>query len=114
MLAAYTPGIYILGMGIADRLQRASGFQWDAGNAEKNWRLHQVRASECEQVFFNQPLIVAADTAHSEEEERFFVLGQSDSGRELFLVFTMREAFIRVISARDMSRRERKVYRSHG
>lgn len=101
-------------MDIAERLQRANGFQWDAGNAEKNWVSHQVRASECEQVFFNRPLIVAADVAHSEWEERFFVLGQSDSGRELFLVFTLRRDLIRVISARDMSRKERKVFRSHG
>lgn len=101
-------------MDIAGRLQRASGFQWDAGNAEKNWLAHGVRTSECEQVFFNHPLIVADDVAHSEEEERLFVLGQTDAGRELFLVFTLREDRIRVISARDMSRRERKVYRSHG
>ena len=101
-------------MDIAERLQRASGFQWDAGNAAKNWRSHQVRASECEQVFFNRPLIVAADAAHSGEEERFFVLGQSGAGRELFLVFTLRGDLIRVISARDMSRKERKVYRNHG
>lgn len=100
-------------MDIAERLQRASGFQWDASNAAKNWRSHQVRATECEQVFFNRPLIVASDAAHSEHEERFFVLGQSDAGRELFLVFTLRGDLIRVISARDMSRKERRVYRSH-
>lgn len=101
-------------MDIAERLQRASGFQWDAGNAAKNRDSHQVRASECEKIFFNRPLIVAADAAHSEQEERYFVLGQSDSGRELFLVFTLRGNLIRVISARDMSRKERKAYRSHG
>ena len=100
-------------MDIAERLQRASGFQWDAGNAAKNWRSHQVRATECEQAFFNRPLIMASDTAHSEREERFFVLGHSDAGRELFLVFTLRGDLIRVISARDMSRKERRVYRSH-
>ena len=59
-------------------------------------------------------MIVAADAAHSEQEERFFVLGQSDAGRELFLVFTLRGDLIRVISARAMSRKERKVYRNHG
>ena len=100
-------------MDIAERLQRANGFQRDAGNAAKNWRSHQVRAAECEQVFFNRPLIMASDTAHSEREERFFVLGHSDAGRELFLVFTLRGDLIRVISARDMSRQERRVYRSH-
>jgi uncharacterized DUF497 family protein len=101
-------------MDIAECLQRASGFQWDAGNAEKNWHSRRVRPRECEQAFFNQPLVVAADVAHSEQEERFFVLGQSDAGRELFLVFTLRGDRIRVISARDVGREEREVYRNHG
>lgn len=99
----------------ADELLRgATGFEWDAGNAEKNWRSHEVTSTECEQDFFNQPLIVAPDVPHSVTEDRFFVLGQTDAGRELFLVFTLRGELIRVISARDMSRKERKVYRNHG
>lgn len=61
---------------------------------------------------FNQPLIAAPDVAHSQEEPRFFSLGQTDAGRLLFLVFTLRGTLIRVISARDMSRKERKVYGS--
>jgi len=102
------------GMEIAERLRGVAGFQWDRGNANKNWIAHQVQSNECEQVFFNQPLIVAADRGHSADEERFFVLGQTDGGRELFLVFTLRDNLVRVISARDMSRRERKEYRTHG
>jgi uncharacterized DUF497 family protein len=101
-------------MNAEDRLRAASGFEWDSGNAEKNWLAHGVSTTECEQVYFNQPLIVARDVAHSELEARYFVLGQTDAGRELFLVFTLRGESIRVISARDMSRKERKVYRSHG
>lgn len=101
-------------MDIHERLARASGFQWDAGNIEKNWLSHQVSSAECEQVFFNQPLIAAEDAAHSGGEERFFALGQTDSGRLLFTAFTLREDLIRVISARDMSRRVRKVYECHG
>jgi len=57
---------------------------------------------------------MCADVAHSDLEDRWFVLGQTDTGRELFVVFTIRGESIRVISARDMSRKERKVYRSHG
>jgi uncharacterized protein len=106
--------IYIKGMDAEERLRRATGFEWDAGNAEKNRLSHAVSTVECEQVFFNQPLIVAPDVAHSEVEDRYFVLGQTDAGRDLFLVFTLRGELIRVISARDMSRKERKVYRSHG
>jgi len=69
-----------------------------------------VRPGECEQVFFNRPLLVVPDEAHSNTEPRFYVLGQTDAARQLFMVFTIRGALIRVISARDMSRKDRKVY----
>lgn len=97
-------------MDVYEQLTQATGFEWDAGNVGKNWRKHQVSTAECEQVFFNQPLIAAADVSHSEVEPRFFLLGQTDSGRLLLVVFTLRGTLIRVISARDMSRKERKVY----
>ena len=67
---------------------------------------------EAEQVFFNHPLIVADDAKHSGEERRHFGLGQTDDNRPLFVAFTLRGDLIRVISARDMSRRERKVYQA--
>jgi len=88
------------------------GFDWGGGNAEKNWERHRVMPLEAEQVFFNYPLLAQADEAHSVQERRFFVLGQTDEGRELFVSFTMRVKRIRVISARDMSRQERRIYRS--
>ena len=100
-------------MDIHERLVRTTGFQWDAGNVEKNWHAHRVSSSEAEQLFFNQPLILAEDSAHSQGEERYFALGQTNSGRTLFVVFTVRDALIRVISARDMSRKERKAYFGH-
>jgi uncharacterized protein len=86
------------------------GFQWDDGNRDKNWTKHRVTDVECEQIFFNQPLLVFADTEHSEEEQRYYVLGRTDSGRRLFLVFTPREQWIRVISAREMTKEERRRY----
>ncbi len=86
------------------------GFQWDIGNSEKNWILHQVSKSECEQIFFNQPLIIGDDEKHSQLEIRYYSLGQTDSGRLLFIVSTIRDDFIRVISARDMSKKEKEVY----
>lgn len=88
------------------------GFDWSGGNAEKNWERHGVSPSESEQVFFNRPLFLSDDIAHSEHEKRFYVLGQTDEGRELFVAFTMRDNHIRVISARDMNRKERRIYRS--
>lgn len=93
-----------------DRLAAATGFQWDEGNATKNWSKHEVTQAECEQLFFNAPLVLAADPEHSGAEPRFFALGQTDAGRLLLEVFTLRGTLIRVISARSMSRREREVY----
>jgi uncharacterized protein len=86
------------------------GFDWDEGNLLKNWESHRVSASECEQLFFNQPLVTGPDEAHSRDEIRRYALGVTDAGRRLFVVFTIRRRTIRVISARDMSRQERKVY----
>jgi uncharacterized protein len=90
----------------------AVGFEWDEWSAPKIWEKHSVSQAECEQVFFNEPLIAGEDVEHSAREQRFFVLGVTDQGRELFLVFTLRKDLIRVTTAKDMSRRERKVYRN--
>ena len=92
-------------------LNRIDGFDWDEGNREKNWLKHRVATGECEEVFFNLPLLLQpADVAHSQVESRYYVLGQTDLGRNLFIVFTVRKDKIRVISARDMSRNERSIY----
>ncbi|HEX2187462.1 MAG TPA: BrnT family toxin [Longimicrobiaceae bacterium] len=95
-----------------ERLASCAGFDWDAGNGEKNQRKHGVSRAECEEVFFNRPLVVAEDAAHSRDEARFYALGHADGGKMLFVVFTLRGALVRVISARPMSRNERKVYGS--
>jgi len=96
--------------GSRDSAERPVAFDWDEGNAEKNWEKHAVRSSECEEVFFNRPLLVLDDLVHSSREPRQLALGQTHAGRRLFLVFTQRANRIRVISARDMSRRERRSY----
>jgi uncharacterized protein len=93
-------------------LAECEGFQWDAGNSAKIWDRHQVMPTECEELFFNRPLIVGSDEQHSTGEDRFYALGQTDGGRLLFAVFTIRGPLIRVISARDMSRKERRIFRS--
>lgn len=89
-----------------------SGFDWDAGNERKNADSHGVNQTEAEQVFFNQPLIVTPDEKHSGGEPRIRALGIANSGRLLAIIFTMRanSELIRVISARDMHRKERKEY----
>ena len=91
-------------------LSFVTGFEWDEGNRTKNWEKHSVSPSECEQVFFNEPLLLFPDVWHSHDEVRYYVLGHTHAGRHLFVVFTIRGSQIRVISARDMSRKERKVY----
>jgi uncharacterized DUF497 family protein len=98
---------------ISDILAMCTGFEWDKHNSEKVKARHGVASVECEQVFFNLPVIAGNDEKHSETENRFYVLGQTDSGRLLFLVFTVRKGKLRVISARDMNKKERRVYQTH-
>jgi uncharacterized DUF497 family protein len=86
------------------------GFKWDESNREKNWFAHQVSVGECEEVFFNLPLLLQSDPFHSQAEDRNYVLGQTNTGRRLFIAFTVRNNKIRVISARDMSKKERVIY----
>lgn len=97
-------------MGDTHEFRNWEGFDWDEGNLLKNWEKHRVSASECEQVFFNHPLVAGLDEKHSSAETRHYALGVTDAGRRLFVVFTVRRKKIRVISARDMNRRERKVF----
>jgi len=101
-------------MDALDQLRRCAGFEWDEGNARKNGESHRVSDGECEQVFFNQPLVAVPDYAHSDAEDRIWVLGKSDSARKLLVVCTVRGDRIRVISARDMTRREIGAYSVHG
>jgi uncharacterized protein len=96
--------------GFPETLSQCIGFQWNDGNADKNWELHQVSRGESEQVFFNRPIVVASDEKHSEKEARYAALGKTDADRELAIVFTVWDNLVRVISARDVSRRERSVY----
>ena len=86
------------------------GFEWDEGNSAKNWLRHEVQRTEAEQALLNTPLVVNASRKHGAAEARFIALGQSDAGRLLTVVFTIRGTRIRVISARAMSKSERKVY----
>ena len=99
-------------MADVDILSGCTGFEWDEHNAAKNWERHGVSPYECEEVFFNSPLVVQEDRKHSGQELRFYALGQTHAGRLRFVVFTLRGQSIRVISARDMSRKEREVYRT--
>lgn len=93
-------------------LGRVVGFQWDRGNGRKNAEKHGVSRSEAEEIFFNTRLLVTEDDGHSQAELRFHALGVTATGRRLHVTFTLRNeaTLIRVISARDMSRKERTRY----
>jgi uncharacterized DUF497 family protein len=92
-------------------LVRITGFDWDDGNARKNDK-HGVAQAQAEEVFFNQPLLMLDDLLHRDQEARYHALGKTLEGRLLHVTFTLRGGgtLIRVISARDMHRKERSVY----
>ncbi len=94
--------------------EKFSGFQWDGGNIDKNLIKHNVKNWECEQVFFNRPLVVLDDPRHSVSEKRWAAFGKTDANRFLAIMFTKRNNLIRIISARDMNKRERKFYDEKG
>jgi len=84
-------------------------FEWDKGNVDKNFIKHKVTNREAEEIFDNEPLI-SEDIRHSKKEKRFQGLGITDEGRFLFLSFTIRKDKIRIISARDMNKKEVSAY----
>ena len=93
-------------------LTRIEGFDWDDGNSRKSTEKHGVSQAEAEQAFFNEPLLLLEDVRHSLGEPRFHALGSTDQGRLLHIAFTLRSEgrLLRVISARDMHRKERHRY----
>lgn len=94
----------------ANLLNDITGFDWDEGNFEKSWVKHEVRWTESEEVFYRHPLLIVKDEEHSRSEPRYAAWGRTANERRLFIVFTIRGSLIRVVSARDMSRSERRAY----
>lgn len=91
-------------------LSNINDFDWDEGNIDKNEITHNVRWFECEQIFFNKPLLLLNTGVHSSTEKRYYAYGKTDEGRLLTVVFTVRGNMIRIISARAMSEKERRRY----
>lgn len=109
----YIAYIYNIAEKMTDDLPDFHGFQWDKGNSCKNLVKHDVSDGECEEIFFNEPIMFLHDVKHSGVENRFAAFGVTNSGRLLTVVFTGREKLIRVISARDMNRKERGFYKKY-
>jgi hypothetical protein len=99
-------------MAALDDLGKCVGFDWDEGNEGKNWEKHKISDAECEEIFFNDPLVASTDPDHSQAEPRYFALGRTDAGRCVFVAFTIRRYLIRIISARDMTKKEFRSYSS--
>ena len=91
-------------------LTTIDGFDWDEGNQRKSEEKHSVSQGEAEQVFFSTPLYIVEDASHSQTEACFHALGKTGAGRLLHVTCTTRGRKIRVISARDMHRKERRIY----
>lgn len=104
--------MYILGIYMILDFDRITGFDWDDGNSRKSTDKHAVYQAEAENVFFNDPLIIVEDAKHSVAEQRLNALGRTFQGRLLHVTFTLRadRTLIRIISARDMNRKERNYY----
>lgn len=100
-------------MGEKDPLAACTGFDWNEANVAKNWECHRVASEEAEDVFFHDPFVLQSDPAHSKRERRYRALGKTAQDRRLFIAFTIRGTLIRVISVRDMSRREVEEYQRH-
>lgn len=91
-------------------LDDPNGFQWDKGNKGKNYLKHKVTDQECEEVFFDSKKKIFKDLLHSDKEDRYVLLGQTKENRVLFIVFTVRSGKVRVISARDLNKKEKMLY----
>lgn len=94
-------------------VSKIKGFDWDEGNVNKSFNKHGIHFKEAEETFFNEPLIVEKDFHHSIKERRYHALGRTDNGKLLFISFAIRDNRIRVISARNQSKKERKAYEKH-
>lgn len=85
-------------------------FEWDENKADKNLLKHQVSFHEAKTVFDDPLYIDFYDPDHSVDEDRYLIVGQSNQERILIVSYTERANSIRLISAREVTRQERKVY----
>ncbi|OGM31126.1 hypothetical protein A2630_01495 [Candidatus Woesebacteria bacterium RIFCSPHIGHO2_01_FULL_44_10] len=96
--------------GLPFDISKVEGFEWDKGNLGKNEVKHGVIKDESEQVFLNRPLWIFDDEVHSKSEKRYGALGRTNKGRKLTAFFTVRKNRIRIISIRDQSKKDKKIY----
>ena len=85
-------------------------FEWDDAKAESDERKHGVPFTEAETIFADPLSLTGYDPAHSDDEDRYITMGMSAEGRLLIVSHTDRGDKVRLISAREASRRERRDY----
>ncbi len=93
-----------------DVIDDVTEFEWDKGNKDKNWIKHKVRQEEAEQAFFDKNKVISDNLSRSQKEKRYILLGKTKEERLLYIVCTVRKQKIRVISARDINKKEVKLY----
>lgn len=86
------------------------GFEWNRGNHSKNLIKHKISNNEAEQVFLDEEAVIRRDEIHSTHEERYIIIGKTEENKLLFVVFTLRKKLIRIISARVINKKEKKLY----
>ncbi len=91
------------------RFKEPLEFEWDKGNIGKN-KKHNVEDNEAEEVFFDENKKAFKDHLHSGKEERFRIIGRTKNARVLFVVFTIRKGRARIISVRDINKKEVDLY----
>lgn len=85
-------------------------FEWDPEKARENEQKHGVAFPEATEVFGDDHSSTVLDPDHSTDEERHIIFGATRQGRYLVVSYTEREGRIRLISARQMTPRERRAY----
>jgi len=94
--------------------RRLYNFEWDEAN-KQHIQKHSVKPSECEESFFDENKKIYKDLLHSQHEKRYILLGRTQKERLLYIVFTLRgekSEKVRVVSARDINKRELQLYNS--
>ena len=93
-----------------DIIPESIEFEWDEGNTQKSFKKHGIENDESEGVFFDKDSVLAEDRKHSGSETRYQIVGKSNIGRLLNIIFTIRKQKVRIISARRMHLKERRLY----
>lgn len=91
-------------------VKKIAGFEWDEGNVDKSYKKHGITPNETEEVFLDKDILLLEDIKHSKQEERYVAIGKIIKGDILFVAFTVRKDNIRIISARKVNKKERRLY----